>query len=79
MTRSNRKIKAKNDDEFVVDLVQTKETAGAYRFAEVDSSGELVEIADGIMGTIYLRKSALKAAGINENPSGLKVTIEVIA
>lgn len=35
------------------------ETKGAFRYAEVDEAGEVVEMVNGKIGTLYLRKTAL--------------------
>lgn len=61
--------------ELKLKFVKDKETAGAFRFQESDSDGAPLAIADGAkVGTIYLRKSALKkGAKVNS----LDVTIKV--
>lgn len=78
--RSNRRLKAvaaDPDPDLTVHLIQTKETVGAYRFGEIDDKGEIAEIADSVIGNIYVRKSALKAADIVDKPTGLTVSIAV--
>lgn len=50
-----------------------KETKGAVQYKEVNDMGAQVPIADALMGTLYLRKSALGS----HLPSSIKVTVSV--
>jgi hypothetical protein len=55
-------------------FVFERETKGAIRYAEVDAAGEIIgDYTQFVIGTLYVRKSALNGDGI---PSSLKVKIE---
>lgn len=49
-----------------------RETKGAVRFQEVDSNGNAVEVVDGVIGTLYVRKTALGG----KVPTTLTLTIQ---
>ena len=55
--------------EFVFD----RETKRTYRFMETDANGRLLDIAEAVCGTMYVKKSAFEG---DEPPKVLKVTIE---
>ena len=42
-----------------VTMLLDRETKGALRYQEVDSSGAALELVNSVIGTLYLRKSAL--------------------
>jgi hypothetical protein len=44
---------------FTIQLRLEKETAGAYRYQEIDASGAPVEQVWAKVGTLYVRKTAL--------------------
>lgn len=56
--------------ERTVTFKMEKETKGAVRFQEVDGNGEVLDYADAVIGTLYMRKSALQGAV----PSEVKAT-----
>jgi len=57
--------------ERTVTFKMEKETKGAVKYAELDDNGNVVDYADALSGTLYLRKSALQGAV----PSEIKVTV----
>jgi hypothetical protein len=42
-----------------ITFVLEKETKGAVRYQEVNAEGKAIEQAESVVGTIYLRKTAL--------------------
>jgi hypothetical protein len=50
------------------------ETKGAFRYAEVDEAGEVIEMVNGKIGTLYLRKTALNGT----RPEFLEVAIKPV-
>lgn len=54
-----------------------RETKGAFMYREVDSeTEEPLEMRDAQIGTIYLRKSALKG---HKTPQAIRVQVEFLA
>lgn len=51
-----------------------KETKGAVRYCEVDEQGNPVQIIDGTIGAIYIRKDKLEG---NKIPGRLTVQISI--
>jgi hypothetical protein len=49
-----------------------RETKGAVRFYEVNSNGRVATLEESLLGTIYLRKSALGG----EVPASIEVTVK---
>lgn len=47
-----------------------RETKGAVRYMEVGTTGQQLELADAVIGTLYIRKSAMQAI-----PSTIIVTV----
>jgi hypothetical protein len=45
--------------ELTAKMVFERETKGAVRYQEVDSDGKALDILDSIIGTLYIRKTAL--------------------
>ncbi len=39
-------------------MILERETKGAVRYMEVGTTGQQLELADAVIGTLYLRKSA---------------------
>ena len=54
-----------------VTMAYEKSTKGAHRFSEIDSKGNKVDFAFAVIGTLYVRKTAMELA-----PPLLTVTIE---
>jgi hypothetical protein len=56
-----------------------KETPGAHCFQEVNSKGEVLKSADPdcVVGSLYIRKAALRLAGIEGVPQQLTVSIAI--
>jgi len=54
-----------------VRLQLEKTTRGAIRYREVNTKGEPVDQAESVVGTLYLRKTALTG----EEPTAVSVTI----
>lgn len=54
-----------------VALQLEKETKGALRYQEVGPSGAPVELADAVIGTLYVRKSAMEG----KTPEAISVTV----
>ena len=52
-------------------FVLERETPGAVRYMEVDAKGQQLKGNDGVMGTFYIRKTALKGA----TPKGFTMTL----
>ena len=55
-----------------INMVFDYETKGAVRYTEVDAAGDMVDRYAGVVGTLYIRKSALSG----DIPKKLTVTIE---
>lgn len=56
----------------VVTFQIKNETKGAVRFEEVDATGQVKDFATATIGSLYVRKSAIKGA----IPQKLTVTVE---
>lgn len=53
-------------------MVLERETKGAVRYMEVGTSGQQLELADAVIGTLYIRKTVLQGAV----PKAITVTVE---
>lgn len=62
---------------FEVNMVLERETKGAYRYMEVDGSGNPVEQVWAKLGTQYIRKTSFPQG--TPAPRKLTVTVEVTA
>jgi hypothetical protein len=61
--------------ERTVRLKLEKETKGALRYMEVDPHGNVeVDLADALIGTLYVRKSAM----LGETPTVIDVTVKTV-
>lgn len=47
--------------EISVNFTRTRETKNAFVFSEVDDSGNVLETADAIVGTVYIKKAKISA------------------
>jgi hypothetical protein len=56
----------------VLNFIFERETKGAVRYKEVDGNKQVVAQPDAVLGTFYIRKSALNGT----IPKGYKVTLE---
>ena len=57
-------------------LVLDKVTKGAVRYSEVDARGDIItDYREAVIGTIYVRKSALNGDGV---PHTISVTINKV-
>jgi hypothetical protein len=57
----------------LVSFAMERETKNAFRFAEVDAKGKFVEMADAVVGTIYMKKSTIGDVA----PKSIRATFEV--
>ena len=55
-------------------FTQERETKGAVRYQEVNEAGEVENLREYAIGTLYLRKSALKEPW----PKALRITIDFV-
>lgn len=76
--KTNTETKAKTkkakveSGEVTVEMIQAKETPGAFQFREVDDDGDIIEDFKTVkIGSIYLRKDALDGAA----PEKISVTV----
>lgn len=49
-----------------------RETKGTYVFKEIDAKGNVLEVRDSKIGTIYIRKTEVKGTA----PQGITITVE---
>ncbi len=54
-----------------VKMLLERETKGAVRYMEVGTTGQQLELADALIGTLYIRKAALSG----HIPDAIYVTI----
>jgi hypothetical protein len=60
--------------EIQVKFVQTRETKNAIVFSEIDEAGNVLEIADAIVGSFYLKKSAIDGKA----PDAVEITVKSV-
>lgn len=56
-----------------VKCVLVKVTANTFRYAEVGPNGEVLEMRDGKIGTVYVKKSVFNGA----QPQAITVTVAI--
>ena len=52
------------------------DTKGAVRYEET-RDGEVVDVYDAVIGTLYVRKSGLKQMGLTSYPPTLTIVVKV--
>lgn len=60
--------------EMTVKFAHTRETKNAHVFSEVNEKGKVLETADAIVGTIYLKKSVVGETA----PDGIEISIKTV-
>ena len=61
--------------EISLTFVHGRETKNTHVFNEVDAKGNVLEVADAVVGAIYLKKSAIGETA----PESISVTITAVA